>query len=187
MRAKPNGRSSAAEQLGDAELLARGDVDSFAEFYRRHARRLAGYLVMEVYRSNRLVDPETGEEYQPAELPCLGVALLDPPSGTPTRLGGGCGEFPRTPGFGRAQISVPPVKGGVREILVYGRAPEHAAAVVITAAGGVRTRVEPFEGPPSVSGDFYLIEIPPDLKNGRVNWIDREGHEGSRGIALLPP
>jgi RNA polymerase sigma factor (sigma-70 family) len=44
MRAKPNGRRSAAEQLGDAELLAR-DVDSFAEFYRRHARRLAGYLV----------------------------------------------------------------------------------------------------------------------------------------------
>jgi hypothetical protein len=26
----------------DAELLARGDADSFAEFYRRHARRLAG-------------------------------------------------------------------------------------------------------------------------------------------------
>jgi hypothetical protein len=24
----------------DAELLARGDADSFAEFYRRHARRL---------------------------------------------------------------------------------------------------------------------------------------------------
>jgi hypothetical protein len=148
---------------------------------------VAGPWQMEVYRSTRLADPETGEEYQPAGLPCLGVALLDPPSDTPTRLSGGCGEFPRTPGFGRAQISVPPVKGGVREILVYGRAPEHAAAVVLTAAGGVRTRVEPFEGPPNVSGDFYLIEIPPDLKSGRVNWVDREGHEGSRGIALLPP
>ena len=29
----------------DADLLARGDADSFAEFYRRHARRLAGYLM----------------------------------------------------------------------------------------------------------------------------------------------
>jgi DNA-directed RNA polymerase specialized sigma24 family protein len=31
--------------LSDAALLARGDGDAFAEFYRRHARRLAGYLV----------------------------------------------------------------------------------------------------------------------------------------------
>jgi RNA polymerase sigma factor (sigma-70 family) len=29
----------------DAELLARGDADAFAEFYRRHARRLAGWLM----------------------------------------------------------------------------------------------------------------------------------------------
>lgn len=29
----------------DAELLARSDADSFAEFYRRHARRLAGWLM----------------------------------------------------------------------------------------------------------------------------------------------
>jgi RNA polymerase sigma-70 factor (ECF subfamily) len=31
--------------IADAELLARGDADSFAEFYGRHARRLAGYLM----------------------------------------------------------------------------------------------------------------------------------------------
>jgi hypothetical protein len=37
-----------------------------------------------------------------------------------------------------------------------------------------------------VSGDFFLIAIPPELKNGRVNWIDRDVREGSRGIALLP-
>jgi RNA polymerase sigma-70 factor, ECF subfamily len=28
----------------DAQLLARNDADAFAEFYRRHARQLAGYL-----------------------------------------------------------------------------------------------------------------------------------------------
>jgi RNA polymerase sigma factor (sigma-70 family) len=33
------------KDLADAELLARGDADSFAEFYRRHARRLAGWLM----------------------------------------------------------------------------------------------------------------------------------------------
>jgi hypothetical protein len=155
---------------------------------------VAGPWQMEAYESTRLTDPETGEEYQPAGLPCLGVALLGPTADAPIQLSGGCGEFPRTPGFGRGQISVPP--GGrradttpirVKEILVYGRAPEQAASVVLTAEGEVRERVEPFQGPPSVSGDFYLMAIPPDLKNGRVNWLDREGNEGSRGIELLPP
>lgn len=31
--------------MTDAELLADGGPDSFAEFYRRHARRVAGYLM----------------------------------------------------------------------------------------------------------------------------------------------
>lgn len=31
--------------VDDAALLARGDADSFAEFYRRHVRRLAGWLM----------------------------------------------------------------------------------------------------------------------------------------------
>jgi RNA polymerase sigma factor (sigma-70 family) len=34
-----------AERPTDAELLAGGDADSFAWFYRRHARQLAGYLM----------------------------------------------------------------------------------------------------------------------------------------------
>jgi len=37
----PNGRRT---PLSDAELLRRGDTDSFAEFYRRHARAMAGWL-----------------------------------------------------------------------------------------------------------------------------------------------
>ena len=40
-----NGAARAPAQLSDAALLARRDGDAFAEFYRRHARRLAGYLV----------------------------------------------------------------------------------------------------------------------------------------------
>ena len=32
-------------QLTDAELLAHSDADAFAAFYRRHARKLAGYLM----------------------------------------------------------------------------------------------------------------------------------------------
>jgi RNA polymerase sigma factor (sigma-70 family) len=44
MTAKRHGPQAAAEPP-DAELLAGADPDSFAEFYRRHARRLAAYLM----------------------------------------------------------------------------------------------------------------------------------------------
>jgi RNA polymerase sigma factor (sigma-70 family) len=37
--------SAELAQLADAELLANPDPDAFAEFYRRHARKLAGYLM----------------------------------------------------------------------------------------------------------------------------------------------
>jgi RNA polymerase sigma factor (sigma-70 family) len=40
-----NGGATAADRPSDAELLTRRDADSFAAFYRRHARRLAGYLM----------------------------------------------------------------------------------------------------------------------------------------------
>jgi hypothetical protein len=101
--------------------------------------------------------------------------------------GGGCGEFPRTPDFSRGQVTVPPIPGGAEEVLVYGRAPEAAAKVVLTADGGIRTEVEPFPGPEGVDGDFYLIAVKPGMENARVNWLDAEDNEGSRGIELLPP
>jgi hypothetical protein len=151
------------------------------------AAPVVGPWQLEVSESTRLADPKTGEEFQPAGLPCLSILLVDPPKDVPVGRSGGCGEFPRTPGFGRGQHSLRDGSGQVREILVYGRAPEQAAAVELTADGGVSRRVEPFEGPASVPGDFYLIAVSPDLKGGRVNWIDRDGNEGSRGIALLPP
>jgi RNA polymerase sigma factor (sigma-70 family) len=45
MKGDASGRRSAPGGPDDAELLARGDADSFAEFYGRHARRLAGWLM----------------------------------------------------------------------------------------------------------------------------------------------
>jgi RNA polymerase sigma factor (sigma-70 family) len=44
MKGDVNGRVGHGA-VDDGELLARGDADSFAEFYGRHARRLAGYLM----------------------------------------------------------------------------------------------------------------------------------------------
>jgi hypothetical protein len=145
-----------------------------------------GRWQLETYRSTRLADPDTGEEYQPAGLRCLGVFSSDPPSGRP--FGGGqCGEFPRTPGFSRVQHSVYGHGGHVASVLVFGRVPDDASKVkvVLRTKGGLWKGMKPLTGPPG-QGDFYLFEIPPGIE-GRVNWLDRDGNEGSRGIELLPP
>jgi hypothetical protein len=147
---------------------------------------VAGPWEIVTYESERLADPESGEVYQPAGLRCLGIRLLDPPADHSGGLSGQCGEFPRTPGFGRIQQTVPNVRGGAREILVYGRVPEEAALVRVTSDGGAAAETEPIEGPPGETGDFYLIAMRTDTQ-GRVNWIHSDGSEGSRGIELLPP
>jgi hypothetical protein len=143
-----------------------------------------GRWQLETYRSTRLADPGTGEEYQPAGLRCLGVFSSDPPAQRP--FGGGqCGEFPRTPGFSRVQLSVHAPDGRVTDVVVYGRVPDGADKVVMTEPGGRWKQIEPIQGPPG-AGRFYLFTIGPGIE-GRVNWIDRDGREGSRGIELLPP
>ena len=148
---------------------------------------VSGRWQMESYMSTPIRDPETGEEYQEAGLRCLGVFLTDPDPATSSG-GGGCGEFARTPDFSRGQHASPSMVGEpAKEVLVYGRVPEAAAKVVLTADGGIRTEVEPFPGPEGVEGGFYLIPVKPGMEHARVNWLDGDGKEGSRGIELLPP
>lgn len=145
---------------------------------------VAGPWQMETYTSTRLADPENGEVYQPAGLRCLGLFLVDPPP-LGGAGGGQCGEFPRTPGFSRMQ-SIPSYAGDPRELLVYGRAPEEASAVVLTGEDGVEQRVKPLEGLGPADGDYYLFAVPTGT-SGRVNWLDATGEPGSAGLALLPP
>jgi hypothetical protein len=148
---------------------------------------VAGPWEILTYESDRIADPQTGEVYQPAGLRCLGLRLLDPPPDHSAGISGQCGEFPRTPGFSRLQQTVPNVAGGAREVLVYGRVPEEAASVRVTFDGRPPVEVEPLEGPPGESGDFYLVvSVPSDTSGARVNWFDENGKEGSPGIELLP-
>jgi hypothetical protein len=157
----------------DAEVVATGTAP------------VAGPWEIFTFRSERLTDPKSGEVYQPGGLGCLGVRLLDPPASHSGVVSGQCGEFPRTPGFSRSQLTVPNIAGGAREILVYGRAPEEAAWVRITFDGRGPVQVEPVEGPDGA--DYYLIAAPADASGGRVNWLDNDGKEGSPGHELLPP
>jgi hypothetical protein len=146
---------------------------------------------MEASRSSALRDPETGELYQPAGLRCLSLVRVSWPKRLP-RASGQCGEFPRTPGFSSIQFPGAPIprdgeRGPWQPVFVYGRAPERAARVVITAPDGLRLEVRPLEGPTSARGDFYAISARPGHPGARINWLDRYGKPGSRGIQLMPP
>jgi hypothetical protein len=121
---------------------------------------------------------------------CLFIHPLDPPGAVPGGFSGFCGGlgFRKTPGFSRAQHSVPSAgRRFVKEILVYGRVPERARAVVITPETGPRIEVKPGEGAKTFRGDFFVIPVRPELGPARINWIERDGRPGSRGIRLLPP
>ena len=131
---------------------------------------------------------------------CLALTVLDPPAyedGTPDPSGGSgfCGAlgFRKTPGFSRAQKNVPTLRklrGHLflpKEVLVYGRVPERAGKVAVTADRGVRIEVEPHEGPKSIRGDFFVIPVKPRLGHASINWLDTDGTPGSRGIRLQPP
>ena len=63
----------------DAELLAASDADSFAEFYRRHARRLAGWL-MRMTGDAEVAADLTAETFAAA---LVGRGSYDPGRGAP--------------------------------------------------------------------------------------------------------
>jgi len=148
---------------------------------------------MEASRSSALRDPDSGELYQPAGLRCLWLVPVDPKN-RPVGYSGGCGEFSRTPGFGRGQVPEmylrrpgEKARRSTRPVLVYGRVPKQAARVVVTAPDGLRLEARPLEGPKRARSDFYAISVLAGHPHARVNWLDEHGTPGSRGIELMPP
>lgn len=122
---------------------------------------------------------------------CLWIKLLDPPEGRRGGVSGFCGGprslgFRKTPGFSRAQ-TVAPSKPLPQELLVWGRVPDRASKVVISAPGRSRIEVVPEPGPRRFPGQYYAIPVKPPMQGARVNWLDRDGKPGSRGIGLMPP
>jgi hypothetical protein len=161
---------------------------------------VTGPWQLEVSGSSGVKDPQTGEVYLRAGGACLTVWVLDPPNRLDRGGSGYCGPtrelgFRKTPGFSRAQHATSgaaraqPNAGALpaKEVLVFGAVPERATAVVITVRGVPQFRVEPQAGPKGVPGNFYLIPVKPGLGQARINWLDRNSDEGSRGIGLMPP
>jgi hypothetical protein len=124
---------------------------------------------------------------------CLWLHVLDPPDKSTGGRSGHCGSprslgFRKTPGFSRSQGHGPtPSRPRPKEVLVWGRVPDRAATVVITAPGRKPIEVVPEEGPKTFPGRYYAIPVRPPRPGARINWLDANGRPGSRGIGLMPP
>ncbi len=124
---------------------------------------------------------------------CITIRLLDPPNGRPGPSSGFCGAprslgFRKTPGFSRYQGAAPSAKARPpKEVLVWGRVPDRAERVVITAPDGLRIVRRPKDGPESFPGRVYGIPVSPGHPGARINWLGADGEPGSRGIRLMQP
>jgi hypothetical protein len=117
---------------------------------------VAGAWWMTTYESERLLDEE-GAEMQPAGLPCLSLALRNPPAGTRLVRRWFCGERGDS-GFNAAEL---PVSGpGGAEVILFGQAPETASTVEFAAEPSERIRARTHEGPADLHGNLWVIAVP---------------------------
>lgn len=114
-----------------------------------------------------------GEVIEPAGLPCIRLVLSDPPAGSQMTGSGFCGEAGKA-GFDMSGLPVRDSSGRV-VVLLFGRAPEGAAAVKLTARGGRNVQVGTLEGPADVPGDLWQVTTSPDVENARVDWLRHDG------------
>jgi len=114
--------------------------------------------------------------------PCLGLRLLDEPPGG-GGLGEGCGnDATFTVGSTSNGFPVDRPELANRWKLVYGRAPEEAVRVELSAANGLRQSVATHDGPPEIYGDFYLLEAPGKIKDATVRAFDADGRPLGPGL-----
>jgi RNA polymerase sigma factor (sigma-70 family) len=172
----------------DAELRARSDADSFAEFYRRHGRRLAGWL-MRMTGDAEVVADLTAETFAAA---LVGRKRYDPDRGAPAGWLYGIAAHKLNEWRRRGTV-----EDRARLRLRMERIqPSDEDFAEFERLGSEVSLVEMLEELPDdqrealraagVDDDFYLVATPPEWEGGRVNWIDDNGDEGSRGHELLP-
>lgn len=106
---------------------------------------------------------------------CFGLELIDIEPGA---LSEGCGGASET--FDAASL------GGGSSMpdttLVYGPAPENAVAVRATGEGGFTQSAQTQEGPENFQGDFYVMEIPRNVRDVEIAWLDSDGRTQGPGI-----
>jgi hypothetical protein len=146
---------------------------------------VAGPWWITTYESEKMLDTR-GEEIQPAGLSCLSLVLTDPPAGVPLRSRWYCGEH-GTGGFDAKGVPVTDAAGRA-EVILFGRAPETASTVELTADDGTRIRSRVHEGPADYRGDVWALVASPDLegRNPRVDWVVPSGRRGGAKLDVSP-
>jgi hypothetical protein len=127
------------------------------------------------YRSSELAD--RGEVLQPAGLPCLKLTLQAPAGGPPIGSRSWCGDRGQG-GVAAASLPVRTPDGRVYTLL-FGEAPEQAAAVEVANSDGMRRRVRLHEGPAMIESDFWMDVIPRGEPAGET-WVEWSGADGRR-------
>lgn len=118
-------------------------------------------------------------EGQPAGLPCIRLALTDPPTGTPLLSSGFCGEVIK--GFGVG--SLPVTNGDEAELLLFGIAPDDATAVEFRKSNGTASRSDTQVGPASFErGRVFVMRTTPTSEEDKVVWLDETGQPGTTGV-----
>jgi len=123
---------------------------------------------------------------------CIWLTIPSQSHGVVPASSGFCGSprtrnlgFRRTPGFSRLQMLVPDRRPG-HVVLVWGRVPDGAARVVISAPNH-RITVTPTDGLKGFPGRFFVIPVRGRLPGASINWLNKGGRAGSDGIGLMPP
>lgn len=109
-----------------------------------------------------------GEVLEEQGAPCVRLMLSVPPAGTPTAGTGFCGKIGEKAAFAGSSLPVV-TKSGETEALLFGTAPETSKSVEFTG-DGTRISAPTHEGPASVSGDFWVIPVPPGIRDAQVKW-----------------
>jgi hypothetical protein len=172
--------------------VGRAPVDLTSRFTRPYPKTVvlrgrapaAGRWQLVASESRRHV--HRGDVYEPEGLSCLTIYL-----DRGVRFGpasGGCGDIANAPGFTRGQHTVRDARGRNKgEILIYGRAPDHADRVEIARAGlpGIATKTH--TPPKGVPGRFWLTAISPRYSGGHIAWFSKDGTRRGPPVEVMPP
>lgn len=122
----------------------------------------------------RLIGSESKESSgQPAGLPCLDLVLTTPPDSSPIGASGFCGE----PNKSGSMVGSLPVRdsSGRTELLIFGLAPNGAAAVELTSAGEQSRARTQRPANKDVQGAVWVMRIPPGVEDGDISVMDQNG------------
>jgi hypothetical protein len=129
------------------------------------------------YASEGVTDQGTVVEAK--GLPCIRFMFTNPPTGTPLRGSGFCGEARK----GGVSIGSVPVRdpSGEIELVLFGEAPEGAASIEVARSNGPTVDGSIHPGP-DTSRNYWAIPLPEDTKDPTVSWLDENGQRGSRPL-----